>query len=128
MCSSDLQINGRRIGLGVVRLDQHIKLAAVVQLYAQIIDADAVFVVFENDSGDHFIIGRSKSPDIDVRVVLAPFGGGGHAGAGSATVARDAGNTAPAVLAFAAVIPMLFYRLNHKTMERITAEIGRAHV
>ena len=88
------QINGRRIGLGVVRLDQHIKLAAVVQLYAQIIDADAVFVVFENDSGDHFIIGRSKSPDIDVRVVLAPFGGGGHAGAGSATVARDAGNTA----------------------------------
>ena len=86
------QINGRRIGIGIVRVDQHVKLASVVQLYARIIDADAVFVVFENESGGHFIIGRSKTPDIDVRVILEPFGGGGHAGAGSAMVGKNIGS------------------------------------
>ena len=88
------QINGRRIGIGIVRVDQHIKLAAVVQLYARIIDADAVFVVFENISGGFFIIGRSKAPDIDVRVILQAYGGGGHAGAGSAMAGAEAGNAA----------------------------------
>ena len=88
------QINGRRVGIGIVRIEQYVKLAAVVQLYARIIDADAVFVVFENASGGFFIIGRSKAPDIDVRDILQPFGGGGHAGAGSAMAGAEAGNAA----------------------------------
>jgi nanoRNase/pAp phosphatase (c-di-AMP/oligoRNAs hydrolase) len=86
------QINGRRIGIGIVRIDQHVKLAMVVQLYAHIIDADAVFVVFENVRGGFFIIGRSKDPNIDVRIILQAFGGGGHAGAGSAVAGPEAGN------------------------------------
>ena len=88
------QINGRRIGVGIVRVEQHVKLAGVVQLYARVIDADAVFVVFENgrSGGGCSIIGRSKSPDIDVRVILQGFGGGGHAGAGSAVAGPEAGD------------------------------------
>ncbi len=83
------QINGQRVAIGVIRVDQHVKLATVVQLYARIVDADAVFVVFENMSGGFFIIGRSKTPDIDVRVILEGFDGGGHAGAGSAIVTQE---------------------------------------
>lgn len=90
------QINGRHVGIGIVRVGQHVKLAAVVQLYARIIDADAVFVVFENISGGFFIIGRSKTPDIDVRLILEAFDGGGHAGAGSAIVSHK-GVTAGAI-------------------------------
>ncbi|NLZ17391.1 MAG: CBS domain-containing protein [Desulfobulbaceae bacterium] len=88
------QVNGRRVGIGIVRVEQHVKLAAVVQLYARIIDADAVFVVFENSSGSFFIIGRSKEPGIDVRVILQDFDGGGHPGAGSALVPEGAANAA----------------------------------
>ena len=70
--------------------------------------------------------------------VASAFGGavglyimGGFGYDGAAQVQTDhamtginiAVNLVPAVLAFAAVIPMLFYRLNHKTMERITAEL-----
>ncbi len=88
------QISGRRIGIGIVRIEQHVKLATVVQLYARIIDADAVFVVFENVFGGFFIIGRSKAADIDVRVILQAFGGGGHAGAGSAMAGEEAGSAA----------------------------------
>jgi CBS domain-containing protein len=45
-----------------------------------------VFVVFVNESGGYFIIGRSGTPDINVNTILQRFGGGGHPGAGSATV------------------------------------------
>ena len=70
--------------------------------------------------------------------VASAFGGavglyimGGFGYDGAAQVQTDhamtginiAVNLVPAVLAFAAVIPMLFYRLNHKTMEQITAEL-----
>ena len=33
-----------------------------------------------------FIIGRSSTPEIDVNAILQRFGGGGHPGAGSATI------------------------------------------
>ena len=86
------QIGGKIISVGVLRLDQHVKLAAVVQLYASIVDADAVFIVFENSQGDYFVIGRSRLDEIDVRAVLSPFGCGGHAGAAAVTIKKEKGS------------------------------------
>jgi tRNA nucleotidyltransferase (CCA-adding enzyme) len=80
------EIKGKRVGIGVVNINKHVELAMVVQLYSKIVNADAVFVVFVNESGGCFIIGRSSTPDINVNTLLQRFGGGGHPGAGSATI------------------------------------------
>lgn len=83
-------IKGKRVGIGVVHISKHVELAMVVQLYGKIVNADAVFVIFVNEGGGYFIIGRSSTPEIDVNSVLQRFGGGGHPGAGSATMADTA--------------------------------------
>jgi nanoRNase/pAp phosphatase (c-di-AMP/oligoRNAs hydrolase)/CBS domain-containing protein len=80
------EIKGKRVGIGVVNINKHVELAMVVQLYAKIVNADAVFVVFVNESGGYFVIGRSGTPEINVNAVLQRFGGGGHPGAGSAMI------------------------------------------
>ena len=80
------EIKGKRVGLGVISIDKHVELATVVQLYGKIVNADAVFVVFANEEGGYFLIGRSSAPEINVNTVLQRFGGGGHPGAGSATI------------------------------------------
>ncbi|MBM9613010.1 CBS domain-containing protein [Desulfobulbus rhabdoformis] len=84
------EIKGKMVGLGVVQMHTHAELAMVVQLYAKIINADAVFVIFINEGGDYFIIGRSATTEINVNSILQRFGGGGHPGAGSATIRDDA--------------------------------------
>lgn len=81
-----LEIKGHQVALGVVPVDHHVELATVVQLYRKISNADAVFVVFVKENGGFFIIGRSGVPEINVGSILSQFGGGGHPGAGSATV------------------------------------------
>ncbi len=80
------EIRGKRVFLAVVDVRKYVELAMVVQLYGKIVNAEAVFAVLVNEGGDVFIIGRSSTPEIDVRVILQPFGGGGHPGAGSATL------------------------------------------
>ncbi|MCL2458015.1 MAG: CBS domain-containing protein [Desulfobulbus sp.] len=80
-------IKGKKVGIGVVHIDRHVELSMVVQLYGKIVNADAVFVVFVNEGGNYFIIGRSSAPEINVNNLLQRFGGGGHPGAGSATIA-----------------------------------------
>lgn len=80
------EIKGKRVGLGVVHINKHVELAMVVQLYGKIVNADAVFVIFVNEGGGYFIIGRSATPEIDINAILQRFGGGGHPGAGSATI------------------------------------------
>lgn len=84
------EIKGKRVGLGVVHINKHVELAMVVQLYGKIVNADAVFVIFVNEGGGCFIIGRSSTPEIDVNAILQRFGGGGHPGAGSATMHETA--------------------------------------
>ncbi|MGE4560165.1 MAG: CBS domain-containing protein, partial [Desulfobulbus sp.] len=85
------EIKGKQVGLGVVRINKHVELAMVVQLYGRIVNADAVFVIFVNEvGGGYFVIGRSGTPEIDVNVILQRFGGGGHPGAGSATIGDSA--------------------------------------
>jgi len=80
------EIKGKRVGIAVVQINKHVELAMVVQLYAKIVNADAVFVIFVNEDGGFFIIGRSSAPEINVNTLLQRFGGGGHPGAGSATI------------------------------------------
>jgi len=80
------EIKGKQVGIGVVHINKHVELAMVVQLYSKIVNADAVFVVFVNESGGYFVIGRSSTPEINVNTILQRFGGGGHPGAGSAMV------------------------------------------
>jgi nanoRNase/pAp phosphatase (c-di-AMP/oligoRNAs hydrolase) len=79
-------IKGKKVGIGVVHISKHVELAMVVQLYAKIVNADAVFVIFVNEDGGLFVIGRSSAPEINVNTLLQRFGGGGHPGAGSATI------------------------------------------
>lgn len=80
------EIKGKRVGIGVVTINKHVELAMVVQLYGKIVNADAVFVIFVNEDHGFFVIGRSSAPEINVNTVLHRFGGGGHPGAGSATI------------------------------------------
>jgi nanoRNase/pAp phosphatase (c-di-AMP/oligoRNAs hydrolase) len=77
---------GHSVGFNHVTLDKKVpNLATVVNMYRKIVNVDALFVVFTSDER-HSIIGRSGVEAIDIGQILSMFGGGGHSGAGSATV------------------------------------------
>jgi nanoRNase/pAp phosphatase (c-di-AMP/oligoRNAs hydrolase) len=79
-------INGNSVGFNCIGLDKKVTdLAAIVSMYRTIVNVDALFVIFTNDNRNT-IIGRSGSENIHIGQALAGLGGGGHAGAGSATV------------------------------------------
>ncbi|CAG34858.1 CBS domain-containing protein [Desulfotalea psychrophila] len=79
-------INGRKIGFNIVHLKKVTpNLAGVVSSYRGFINVAAVFVIFVSDSYCT-VIARSGSKAIDVGLILQEFGGGGHPGAGSATI------------------------------------------
>jgi nanoRNase/pAp phosphatase (c-di-AMP/oligoRNAs hydrolase)/CBS domain-containing protein len=79
-------INGNTIGFNTITLDKKVtNLAAIVNMYRKIVNVDALFVIFTNDNRNT-IIGRSGSENIHIGQAMAILGGGGHAGAGSATV------------------------------------------
>jgi len=82
------KINDHSVAINIVRLDGKVTmLAGIVNMYRKIINADAVFVIFVSESeARSTVIGRSGIDRIDVGVMLKPLGGGGHSGAGSATV------------------------------------------
>lgn len=79
-------IFGQNIGFNTVKLDKKVPdLAQVVNMYRKIINVDALFVIFTGD-GSNAVIGRSGVESIHIGRVMNELGGGGHAGAGSATV------------------------------------------
>jgi len=79
-------INGNTIGFNTITLDKKVtNLAAIVNMYRKIVNVEALFVIFTNDNRNT-IIGRSGSENIHIGQAMAILGGGGHAGAGSATV------------------------------------------
>jgi tRNA nucleotidyltransferase (CCA-adding enzyme) len=79
-------INGITIGFNSVVLDKKVQnLAAIVNMYRKIVNVDALFVIFTS-SGNNTIIGRSGVEKIHIGQVMNIFGGGGHAGAGSASI------------------------------------------
>ncbi len=81
-----LVIKGFTIGFNTICLKKKVgNLAAIVSMYRKIINVDALFVIFSADDR-HTVIGRSGVDNIHVGHILAEIGGGGHAGAGSATV------------------------------------------
>ena len=79
-------INDQSVGFNCVRLDKKVpNLASVVSMYRTIVNVDALFVIFNNEDRNT-IIGRSGVENIHVGEVMLALGGGGHAGAGSATI------------------------------------------
>jgi nanoRNase/pAp phosphatase (c-di-AMP/oligoRNAs hydrolase)/CBS domain-containing protein len=79
-------INGNTVGFNCIDLDKKVTdLASIVSMYRKIVNVDALFVIFTNDNRNT-IIGRSGSEKIHIGEALVTLGGGGHAGAGSATV------------------------------------------
>ncbi|MBU1564854.1 MAG: CBS domain-containing protein [Proteobacteria bacterium] len=81
-----LKFSGHSVGFNHVNLDKKVpNLAAVVNMYRKIINVDALFVIFSSDDR-HSIIGRSGVESIDIGRILSILGGGGHSGAGSASV------------------------------------------
>ncbi len=81
-----ININGCTVGFNTICLDKKVpNLAAIVNMYRKIVNVDALFVIFTSD-GRNSIIGRSGAENIHIGQALAIFGGGGHAGAGSASV------------------------------------------
>jgi len=82
-------VNGNSIGFNTVYLDKKVaNLAAVVSMYRKIINVDAIFVTFVNNS-TCTVIGRSGVATVDIGLIMNHFGGGGHSGAGSATVKNN---------------------------------------
>jgi nanoRNase/pAp phosphatase (c-di-AMP/oligoRNAs hydrolase) len=82
------KINDHSVAVNIVRLDSKVTmLAGIVNMYRKIINADAVFVIFVSKSESRStVIARSGIDRIDVGAMMQAYGGGGHSGAGSATV------------------------------------------
>lgn len=79
-------INSYSIGFNTIYLDKKVpSLAAVVNMYRKIINVDAIFVTFITESR-YTVIGRSGVENIDIGAIMSHLGGGGHGGAGSATI------------------------------------------
>ena len=78
-------INGNSIGFNTITLDKKVtNLATIVNMYRKIVNVDALFVIFTTDNRNT-VIGRSGAENIHIGLVMSILGGGGHAGAGSAT-------------------------------------------
>ena len=90
-------INGHPVGFNYVRLDKKVpNLASVVSMYRKIINVDALFAIF-NTNDSNTVIGRSGVANIHVGEVMLALGGGGHAGAGSATL-KTANSTPDSII------------------------------
>ncbi len=82
------RIRGYNISFHKLGIDGHVgSLALVVHMCREILNADAVFGIFTGKKpGKSFVIGRSNADGLDIGAIMRSLGGGGHAGAGSATL------------------------------------------
>lgn len=80
------KINGHSISFNRVEISGHVgNLSAVVNMYRNIVNADAAIGIFVEAERDRvMIIGRSKNEDLNVGKIMRVLGGGGHPAAGSA--------------------------------------------
>lgn len=87
-----IKIHGLTIGFNILKIDYKVpEVASVVQLCLRLMGVDAIFVFL--DLGDrHTIVGRSSTPKVNIGNIMKIFGGGGHPGAGSASM-KDSENT-----------------------------------
>lgn len=80
-----LKIDGYSVSINRLTVQGYTEnLAIVVQMYRQILNADAAFGVFTIDRDRCLVIGRSRVAEIDVAAIMRNMGGGGHPSAGSA--------------------------------------------
>jgi CBS domain-containing protein len=79
-------IGNHVVGFNCIALGKKVpNLAAIVNMYRKIVNVDALFVIFTGDDRNS-VIGRSGVENIHIGKVMLSLGGGGHAGAGSATL------------------------------------------
>ena len=84
-----LTINSFQIGFNILPIDGKITtLSGIVNMYRSIINVDAIFVIFVTN-GRSTVIGRSGVELIHIGRLMSKLGGGGHSGAGSATIKKD---------------------------------------
>lgn len=79
-------INSHTLGFNIIEVENKSStLSRLVAMYRQIINVEAVFVIFVSDDR-YSVIGRSNNEQINVGEIMRKIGGGGHPGAGSASV------------------------------------------
>lgn len=86
------KLNGYTVSVNHCEIRGHVQgLALVVEMYRDIVNVDAAFGIFTEAGRDRaMVIGRSAVDDLDVGSVMRTLGGGGHPGAGSALIKREA--------------------------------------
>ena len=82
------QLNGFRIGFAKIPIDGFVEnLAVVVHMYREILNVDAAFGIFSDETRNHcVVIGRSDSDRINVGTIMRSMGGGGVPAAGSVLI------------------------------------------
>jgi len=80
------KINGYNISIANIDIYGHLEnLSVVLAMYREILNVDAAFGIFNMPEKSRcFVIGRSKTPDINMAQILGSLGGGGHPSAASA--------------------------------------------
>ncbi|WP_163327740.1 CBS domain-containing protein [Desulfurobacterium thermolithotrophum] len=80
------EVHGNLIGITYKRFDSYIKdISSLVSKLLEISGLPAIIAVLEFE-GSVSLIGRSKTPKVDVSKVTEYFGGGGHVEAASASI------------------------------------------
>ena len=82
------RVNGLRIGFAKVPIDGFVEnLAVVVHMYREILNVDAAFGIFADESKNNcVVIGRSENDGINVGTIMRSMGGGGVPAAGSVLI------------------------------------------
>ncbi len=82
-----VEVDGRKIGLCVQPVRSGLTLlASLISKYKEFKGLDAAFGIFPTSLDKCMVIGRGNPQKIDVGAVVRAMGGGGHPGAGSATI------------------------------------------
>ncbi|MFW6237840.1 MAG: CBS domain-containing protein, partial [Halanaerobiales bacterium] len=82
----DLSLAGIEFTIFSLEYDQYVRgLNSVIEKLKSVYDLISVFLVVSME-GETVIIGRSSDEAIDIGKICSQFGGGGHSGAGSATI------------------------------------------
>ncbi len=81
----EYNIKGAKVTIATAKMDHYVPgIALIAHRIKEIIDTDFLFVIVPF-SDSTFIVGRSSSPEYDLKKALSPFGGG-HPTAASAVV------------------------------------------
>ncbi|MFU8768365.1 MAG: CBS domain-containing protein [Desulfotignum sp.] len=86
--SETVKLSGFPVAFSKLDIEGRVQnLAMVVQMYREIINADAAFGIFRDREQDKcMVIGRSGVDEINISLIMRSLGGGGHPGAGSALI------------------------------------------